>query len=111
MAEENPRQPGLGDQASIKLVNMVYDTPDEKYEELTEIPRRAVLLLSIMETKEQATNKERIKKHIPLSKVWRISYYKHMRSVGRKHLVLANSLAQGQVTSGGQETIGEELDW
>jgi len=110
MAEEKKESRGLGEQGNVKLVNMVYNTPDDRLEELTEIPRRAVLLLSIMETKEQAMNPARIKAHIPLSKVWRISYYKHMRSVGRKHLVLANSLAQGQMSSE-EEKIAEELDW
>lgn len=109
MAEKSAA-PGLGDKASVKLVNSLYDTPDDKLSELTEIPRRAVLMLSIMETKEMAMNAERIRQHIPLSKIWRISWYKHMRSVGRKHFILGSSLAQGQM-SNEEDKIAEELEW
>jgi hypothetical protein len=92
-------------QAILKLVNILYDTPDEKLSELTEIPRKAVLPLSVQIMREAALDPKRIAAGIPLSYVWRTAYFKLMRSVGRKHFMIGSTLASEQAAA---ETEAEE---
>lgn len=95
------------DEATVLLINTLFRTPDELLPELTEISRAAVLPLSIQMMREMIFDPERIKNHIPLSRIWRIAYMRLMRSVGRKHFLLGANLAQDQV----EESESEESKW
>lgn len=82
------------EQARLKLINMLYDTPDERMSELTVIPRRQVLALSMMSALGKALDPER---KTPLDELWLKEYYKLMRSVGGQHLIRATALAESQM--------------
>lgn len=105
------RHDGAGNQeALLRLVNVLFDTDEEHLPELTEIPRNAVFPLSIQMMKEGALDPERKKNHIPLTRVWRISWMKLMRSVGRKHFMIGSTLASEQAQAEA-EKAEEELEW
>ena len=94
-------------QAKLKLVNQIYDTPEANLSQLTVIPRRLALALSMMETFEYDAKMQTDKtvESRLLSEVWRISYYKHMRSVDGDHLMRATSLAGDQMASEEEEPV------
>ena len=93
--------------ARLKLVNQIYDTPEASMSQLTVIPRRLALSLSMMETFEYDAKMQSDKDVAPklLSEVWRISYYKHMRSVEGEHLMRATALAESQMASEEEEPV------
>jgi len=88
----------------LKLVEVAFDTKDEKLSQLTNIPLNQVLPLSMTETMEEAVKmmESMIKgeKNNPpklLSAIFRISYYKHRRSVRGDHLMKLATLAESQL--------------
>jgi hypothetical protein len=95
------------EQALVRLVNLTFATEtglekigvSERYAELTDIPRRMVNHLAVQMMREVALNKERIELGIPLSKCWRTFYFMLMRSVGRRQLMTAQTLAESQITA------------
>lgn len=97
-------------EAEVKLVDALFDTSEEQLPSLTRIDRRAVLPLSIQIMKEQALDPERIKNHIPLSRVWRNAYFKLQRSVDRWYFMVSAGLAREQMQTKEEETVeGEEF--
>lgn len=111
--EELMQSGRLAGEALLKLVNVGFDTPDRLLPELTEIPRAAVLPLSIQMMREQAIDRPidpDTGKLMRLSKIWRICYMKCMRSVGRRHLMQLTLLAEGQLTKEAEKAeAGYEL--
>ena len=92
--------------AKLKLINLIYDTPRNNKSQLTVIPRRLALSLSMMETFEYDAMMQA--DEVPqklLSEVWRISYYDHMRSVEGEHLMRATALAESQMASEEEEPV------
>jgi len=87
-----------------KIADALFNTPKDRMAELTLIPRRQVLSLSMMEAFEHMFDVGRKK---PLRQIWRESYYSHMRSVGQSHLNRAAMLAETQMTS---EETPEEFE-
>ena len=90
-------------EAMIKLVNQMYDTPTQNLPELTELGRNVVLPLTIIAMKEHLLDPKRNKKTDPISKCWREDYYRHQRSVGRRHFMAATGVAKEQVTQDGEK--------
>ena len=92
--------------ARLKLVNQIYDTPEGSMSQLTVIPRRLALSLSMMEAFEYDAKMQsgEVDQKL-LSEVWRISYYKHMRSVEGEHLMRATALAESQMASEEEEPV------
>lgn len=94
---------GRGDRAMEKLVELGFDTRDEKMSQLTNIPLNQVLPLSMTETMEEAARMMEAMirgergNHKLLSEVFRISYYKHRRSVRGDHLMKLATLAESQL--------------
>lgn len=109
MGDDNGNRTDQSQEALLKLVNYLYDTPEEKLPMLTRIERRAVLPLSIMMMKEAILDPERKAKGIPLSKVWRNSYFQLQRSVDRWFFMMGVGLAHEQVGAE-QEQSSEDID-
>lgn len=111
-AKEKEKEKESGDivedkeKARLKLINMLYDTPEERMPELTVIPRRQVLALSMMSTFGKALDPER---KTPLDELWLKEYYKLMRSVGGQHLIRATALAESQMGAE-EEEEGEAFE-
>lgn len=94
-------------EAMGKLVELGFDTKDEKLSQLTNIPLNQVLPLSMTETMEEAVRmmesmirgdegKPKPKPKL-LSETFRIAYYKHRRSVRGDHLMKLATLAESQL--------------
>lgn len=99
---ENERNNNMYGEAALKLVNILYETPEELLAELSEIPRNAVLPLSIIQMKEELLDPNRDKMARPISKCWRMNYYRLMRGVGRAHFMTGTSIAKEQINSAGE---------
>lgn len=81
--------------AALKLVTTIADTPENKMSELTNIPKSMAFRLPMMETFEKIADPYRT---VPLRKIWRMSFYKHQRSVGAQHLIRLTMLAENEMT-------------
>lgn len=101
-----------GGEALLKLVNLLYDTEEDKLPMLTRIGRREVLPLSIMMMKESILDPNRRKHNppIPLSKVWRNAYFMLQRSVDRWHFMVGAGLAHEQAAAE-TEKSEEEMEF
>lgn len=95
------------DEALLKLVNILYDTPDEKLAQLTKIPQRAVLPLSIMITQlaAQDANRDIIKS--PLPQIWMNAYFKLQRSVDKWFFLHGVGIAHEQVAIQAEQAAEE----
>lgn len=96
-------------EALLKLVNVLYDTDENKLPQLTRIERRAVLPLSIMMMKNDILDKKRIDGKIPLSKCWLKHYFQLQRSVDRWYFMVGAGLAHEQAAAE-VEKAEEEFD-
>ena len=108
---------GKKDEAYLKLVNLLFDTEDDKLAQLTMLSKRDVFPLSIQMTIEAIDNPNRWEtlpdgtRHVikPLSMVWRTAYFKLLRSVNRWSFMLATGLAHEQATAEA-EKAEEEIE-
>lgn len=80
-------------QAKVQLVELLFNTPNDRMMELTEIPRGQAMDLSMTMTMSEVANPDRRE---PLVRIWAGNYFKIMRSVGRRHLMEGIALAQEQ---------------
>lgn len=94
-------------QAKLKLVEFLTDTPDKRLSETTEIPGRLAMVLPLMETFEHIGE---ISRTMSLSEIWRLSVYRHNRSLKRKHLSELVILAQEQAIEE-EEEPKDKLKW
>lgn len=83
--------------ATLKLINELYETPENRMAELTFIPRRLVMRFACMVCKEAAIDKKRDPITQPISKIFRLAVYQLMRSVGGFHLMQGGRLAETQL--------------
>ena len=105
------------DAALLKLVNLLFDTPDNLMPQLTRLSRREVLPLSLQMMKESVFSPDRIIRNeeghiigrIPLTRIWRLAYMKLLRSVEGKHFMLGAGLAHEQA-SAEAEKAEEEME-
>jgi len=95
------------DEALLKLVNILYDTPEDKLAQLTKIPQRAVLPLSIMITQlaAQDPNRDIIKN--PLPQIWMNAYFKLQRSVDKWFFLHGVGIAHEQVAIQAEQAAEE----
>lgn len=102
----------LGGEAQLKLVNIVFDTPEDKLPELTFILKGTVFPLSIMMMREKAINRPIDKSTglpMSLAKIWRLAYMQLMRSIGRHQVDAGVKLAEVQQPEK-EEGTGEEYE-
>jgi hypothetical protein len=83
--------------ASVKLVNAMYATPEDRMSELTIIPRRLVMQYACMVCKIAAIDNTRNPITQPIAKIFMLSVYRLMRSVDGFHLARAGELALAQM--------------
>lgn len=83
--------------ATLKLINLSYDTPRARMSELTIIPRRLVTKLACQVAKEAAIDGNRNPVTQPISEIFRYALYQLLRSVGGFHLARAGIIAQSQL--------------
>lgn len=100
--------PRSGD-ASLKLINLLFDPEDKNLPMITRVERRAVLPLSIQIMRESITDPKRIEDGTPLSEIWRIAYFKLQRSVDMRGFMIAAGLAHEQAQAETEELEEEEL--
>jgi len=81
------------EKAKVILANQLFNTPEERLCEYTRLPRRAILSLVRMEVREAQLD---LKRTIPLSKILRLSLYRHLRSLDGWHFRSGLILAQEQ---------------
>lgn len=97
-------------QAKLKLVNLSFDTPEDRLSELTVIPQNLVFRLVHEICLEAAADPKRDILLIPLSRIRRIAFFKLMRSVRGQHLIRASMLAENELKLQEGE-IGETKGW
>ena len=109
--KEMDKQSNMYGQAMLKMVNLLYETPDALLSELTEIPRNAVIPLSIIHMKERLLDPTRDKMKEPISQVWRNAYFRLQRGLGRAHLLSGAIMAKEQIANKGEERkVGSIID-
>ena len=116
MGDTEPQKTDSAGQALLKLVNVLYDTDENKLPQLTRLTRREVFPMSLQMMKEQVFNKDRIKVNddgtittIPLTKIWRNGYMQLLRSVDKWYFMLGAGLAHEQA-SAEAEKADEEME-
>jgi len=97
---------GQAGEALLKLVNVLWDTNEEKLPELSRLERREVFPMSIQMMKEQALVEGRKE---PLSKIWRTAYLRLKRSVDMRAFMIGAGLAHEQAQA--ETEKGEEEEW
>ncbi len=89
--------------ASVKLVNALYLTPDDRMSELTIIPRRLVMRFACMVCKIAAIDEKRDPITQPIARIFMLAVYRLMRSVDGFHLARGGELALSQMRSEEEE--------
>lgn len=95
------------DEALLRLVNILYDTPEDKLAQLTKIPQRAVLPLAIMLTQIAAQDPARDPLKNPLPVVWMNAYFKLQRSVDKWFFLHGVGIAREQVAMQAEQKADE----
>jgi len=104
MAEENDR-----DQAAVRLIELAYNTPDDKLSQLTKLRPREIIPLATMEMFGKLAKAKVIEdEHLDLFDEWRIAYYKHKRSEDGAHLDNINKLAENEMADDEQNSEYDE---
>lgn len=110
--EEKISQDGHDEKAALELVQLLFNTPEDKLPELTNIPLNQVLPLSMMAAVEQGikaiADKLDGKNEPPklLSEIWRKSYAQYRRSIRGEHKMALATLTQEEMAL--KEEEGEE---
>jgi hypothetical protein len=105
--EETQEDKALLDRAfaSVKLVNVMYLTPEDRMSELTIIPRRLVMRFACMVCKIAAIDGGRDPITQPIARIFMLAVYRLMRSVDGFHLARAGELALSQMRPEEEEEI------
>lgn len=108
--EREGRKDYTSEAAMLRLTNLLYDTDEEHLPSLTRIhSSKEAILLSIQTAKELATDKVRIAKKVPLSRVFRNALLMYKRSIGMKAFLVGAGLAQGQAEAAEEAREEDEL--